>query len=71
MKKDYCACSMCRGSGFVLSYDCGISGCEEYKDCPKCLGAGGFNGGNWSLDETAILKTPITKEKNKRRKIIL
>jgi hypothetical protein len=54
-----------------MSYDNGVSGCEEYIDCPNCIGVGGFNGGNWNLDETAILKTPIIKEKNKRRKIIL
>lgn len=29
-------CSRCRSSGFIMSYDSGVSGCEEYVDCPNC-----------------------------------
>ena len=30
-------CPVCRGTGFFMSYDSGVAGCEEYEYCPKCF----------------------------------
>lgn len=61
-----------RGSGFVMSYDCGVSGCEEYKDCPLCFGVGGFGGDVSGLDAAIVPRTSSPKiQKIKGRKIVL
>ena len=67
-------CTRCRGSGFVMSYDPGISGAEEYKDCLKCSGTGINYIPFHNSSPTIVSETPcvqIKKPLNKRRRIIL
>lgn len=67
-------CWICRGYGFVLSGDSGVTGCEEYRNCSECFGTGikhvSFQNFPPSIAEYKRLKE-TKKENKKRRKIIL